>query len=126
MKSFFAAAIVAISLIASTNAVPQATIGCASDVCLLNRPVCPAGSAPTGGPGCWRCCQPICRPSVCASTSPICLEAETLTAPSLGCWRCCRPVCGTGCSIERPVCVDGYAVSGGDGCWSCCPIIASD
>ncbi|KDR76898.1 hypothetical protein GALMADRAFT_95526, partial [Galerina marginata CBS 339.88] len=92
MKSFFSAAIVAFSLIASTNAVPQATIACLSDVCFVKKPVCPFGEAPTGGPGCWGCCQPICRLSVCASASPICLEAETLTAPSLGCWKCCRPV----------------------------------
>lgn len=61
MKSFVAFVFVAATLIAGTVAVPQFTHPCDKS-CHQVKPVCPEGEAPTGGEGCWGCCQPIVGP----------------------------------------------------------------
>lgn len=131
-KPVFFAVFMASAYFTGTNALPQdVTVTCLA-VCLTTKPVCPVGEAPSGGPGCWGCCRPICRricPVATLSSSatispPICLAAETLaTTDTVGCWGCCKPLCGGKCLKERPqVCIAGYEVTGAEGCWSCCPI----
>ncbi|KAF8911597.1 hypothetical protein CPB84DRAFT_1762332 [Gymnopilus junonius] len=127
MKSIFAHVLAATTLFLSDIVIPCLE----SDLCLLEAPPCPVGEAPSGGPGCWGCCQPICR-QVCptaASAVMACLPHEVLsTAATIvePCWNCCRPICGTACHPEPVLCLETEQLSGVDGCWSCCPIILSD
>lgn len=61
MTYFVAFFLVAATLIASTAAVPYSnpTRHLCDKLCHPVKPVCPEGEAPTGGEGCWGCCQPI-------------------------------------------------------------------
>ncbi|KXN67028.1 hypothetical protein CONCODRAFT_10983 [Conidiobolus coronatus NRRL 28638] len=62
-------------------------------VCRLEKPECPPGQEPIGGPGCWGCCQPI--------------------------WKLCLSIC----HLEKPECPPGEVQTGGPGCWSCCHLV---
>lgn len=105
--------------------------------CAPEKPTCPAGRAPTGGPGCWGCCAPdltvVTRAdqpdnkscNLCLPEEPPCPLGEIPTGHE-GCWGCCvHPppgICDL-CSPERPGCPIGEAPSGGPGCWGCCAAV---
>jgi hypothetical protein len=124
---------------------PQATP--CTKICHLEKPVCPAGQAPTGGEGCWGCCEPIpvvaerasdnadasCT-AVCRTVKPVCPSGQSPSG-SPGCWGCCKPVspvpnstrspCLAVCVPTEPVCPEGEAATGGGDCWGCCQPIGS-
>ncbi|KAF9012727.1 hypothetical protein BDQ17DRAFT_1297920 [Cyathus striatus] len=126
MKFLSAASLLILGFVGGSLAVPspepQGTACLA--VCNPNRPICPAGQAPTGGPGCWGCCQSvgdICK-NVCLATKPTC-PFGYINGGSEGCWGCCLPqpiICTLQCRLEKPVCAEGYEASGSEGCWGCC------
>ncbi|KAF8911600.1 hypothetical protein CPB84DRAFT_1762345 [Gymnopilus junonius] len=98
MKSSFAILLAGASLLAGVNAIPQILPIC--DICSPTKPTCPAGDVPSGGPGCWGCCRPICRTIYEDPLSGIiidqgCLPTGTFNTspesdpPLRVCWQCC-------------------------------------
>lgn len=98
-------------------------------VCRPVAPVCPPDEAPTGGEGCWGCCQPVktLTSSVTTPKPTIIYPPPTFTVPTTTKPTTTKPTttptlipCPAVCRDQPPVCEPGWHAGGGPGCWSCC------
>lgn len=91
MKSITAIAVALVAVTANVHALTTTSeLRPCPKICHITKPHCRHGEAPTGGPGCWGCCQPVHTfcPAVCHFQKPKCRPWQVATGGP-GCWGCC-------------------------------------